>query len=120
MPAISLCADADGRAGRQTAEHEDRMRRPGQLLRISLQRRPDVDLGLQAAVGEPARVRRGRQDLEHAEVGAVRHDPHDHGGSIVEPERLSDGRRVAAERALPQRLADEGHRGAARAVFIRR
>ncbi len=90
--------------------HEDRMRRARERLRCLLERQPHVDGGTRAAIRERAPVVGGGENLEDPEVRAALHDPDHRGRAIVDPDRLTDDRRIAAERARPEPVADHDDR----------
>ena len=73
---------------------------------VCWKRQPDVDRRARAAIRERARVVGRRQNLKHAEVRAALHDADDRERPIVEPDRAADDRRIAAERARPESVAD--------------
>ena len=108
----------EGRPRREPADHEDGMRRPRQGIRIRSERHPHVDVGSRTLVGEGARVRGRGENLQHSQIGVVRHDPDDRRGRLVEEQHAADYLRVAAEALGPQRLADQGDGSAAGARLL--
>ena len=83
------------------------MRRARQLLRIGLQRHPDVDVGLESAIRKATRIRCGGKNLQHAEVRTGGHDSGDRIRLIVEAKRGSDSIIATLKRAFPQALANQ-------------
>ena len=69
------------------------------------------------AIREAAPVVGREQPLQHADVRRVGHDADDRPWPVVEPQRASDGRRIAREDLRPQPLTDHDHVVAARPML---
>ncbi len=106
------------RVRREASDHEERVRRTGQLPWIGAERQPDIDTRI-PPIREAASVDACGEHLREAEVGAVRNDADDRGRTIVDPEHRTHDSGIAVEQPRPEALADDDRLGgASRSILV--